>query len=317
MTNSSDISRRFWNLPQKGQEEDAREEQFIDDIIQKAHIERLILENLEGIDTVFDGGAGSGRFSILLAERGLRVTHFDISQPMLDKAKERAAQRGVLDRMTFVQGKLEDLSAYEDGVFDLVLSFDAPISYTYPHQEEVIASLARIAKKKVILSVAGQLGWIPYLFNPAQKEQYIIDESSADPFVRWTFDAALPSLADFKPDMRAVRKTYATQTMQDLPDALAAYDAGETAWPHTYAFFPDELEDIMLRCGLTNIRLSGPGALSRSIPREVLLNIMRDDEQKRDFLDFCYTYDSNRFCAGMGKDNLVACADVEKKAEYA
>ena len=63
MTTSTDISRRFWNLPQKAGEETAREQTFIDDVIQKAHIERLLLENLSGINTVFDGGAGYGRFS--------------------------------------------------------------------------------------------------------------------------------------------------------------------------------------------------------------------------------------------------------------
>ena len=67
MTTSTDISRRFWNLPQKAGEETMREQTFIDDIIQKAHIERLLLETLSGIHTVFDGGAGYGRFSILLA----------------------------------------------------------------------------------------------------------------------------------------------------------------------------------------------------------------------------------------------------------
>ena len=66
---------------------------FIDDIVQKSHIEKEILSHLDGIETAFDGGAGSGRFSILLAEQGIKVTHFDISQPMIDKAKELAAPR--------------------------------------------------------------------------------------------------------------------------------------------------------------------------------------------------------------------------------
>lgn len=56
-----------------------REQTFIDDIVQKAHIEKELLTHLDGIQTVFDGGAGCGRFSILLAKRGLQVTHFDIS----------------------------------------------------------------------------------------------------------------------------------------------------------------------------------------------------------------------------------------------
>ena len=132
------IAERHWNLPDKGERESRREETFIDDIIQKHHLERELLTCLDGVETAFDGGAGCGRFSILLAKHGVRVTHFDISRPMLDKARELAGEAGVLDRMEFIQGALEDLSAYRDGQFDLVLSFDAPVSYTYPHQEQVI-----------------------------------------------------------------------------------------------------------------------------------------------------------------------------------
>jgi 2-polyprenyl-3-methyl-5-hydroxy-6-metoxy-1,4-benzoquinol methylase len=68
MEKSEEISSKFWNLPQKPEEELNRETTFIDDIIQKAHIEKEILSSLDGIKTVFDGGAGYGRFSILLAK---------------------------------------------------------------------------------------------------------------------------------------------------------------------------------------------------------------------------------------------------------
>ena len=120
---SRKISERMWNLPDKGELESHREETYIDDIIQKNHIERKLLDNLEGIDTVFDAGAGSGRFSILLAKHGCRVTHFDISQPMIDKAKELAEQAGVIDRITFVKGALEDLSGYTNKSYDMVVFF--------------------------------------------------------------------------------------------------------------------------------------------------------------------------------------------------
>ena len=185
MDYSQKISERQWNQPEKGELESHREETYIDDIIQKDHIERKLLENLDGIRTVFDGGAGSGRFSILLAKRGLKVTHFDISQPMIDKARELAEKEGVLDRITFVKGALEDLSAYKDGEFDLVMSFDAPISYTYPNQERVLSELVRICGKRIIISVSSRLGSLPYLANPIQKNQFILDEDSSDPFVRW------------------------------------------------------------------------------------------------------------------------------------
>ena len=113
MDYSTKISERMWNQPDKGELEAERELTFIDDIVQKAHIQRELLSNIDGIETVFDGGAGSGRFSILLAKQGLNVTHFDISQPMIDKAKELAQKEGVEDRITFVKGALEDLSAFK------------------------------------------------------------------------------------------------------------------------------------------------------------------------------------------------------------
>ena len=61
---STKISERLWNLPDKGELEAERELTFIDDIVQKSHIEKELLSSLDGIETVFDGGAGSGRFSI-------------------------------------------------------------------------------------------------------------------------------------------------------------------------------------------------------------------------------------------------------------
>ena len=144
------ISERLWNLPDKGELESRREQTYMDDIVQKSHIERELLSSLDGSKTVFDGGAGCGRFSILLAKRGCKVTHFDISRPMISKAKELAEQEGVLERITFVKGALEDLSAFGNKAYDLVISFDAPVSYTYPKQEQVISELVRICRKRII-----------------------------------------------------------------------------------------------------------------------------------------------------------------------
>ncbi len=265
---------------------------------------------MDGVKTVFDGGAGSGRFSIPLAALGMKVTHFDISLPMLEQAQQEAEKMGVGDNITFVNWKLEDLTAYADREFDMVLSIDAPISYTYPHQYDVLRSLIRIAGKKLVFSVAGNMGWIPYLFNPAQKAQYILDKDSEDPFVKWTLDVAVNKVSSYKPDMAQVKQAYRSQMMAGLDSMKAAHEQGKVQWPHTYAFMPGELKSQMEAYGAKNVALSGPGALSRSIPNEVLVNIMNDSSLRREFLDFCYEYDSNIWCAGMGKDNLVACADV-------
>ena len=309
MNYSQKISERQWNLPDKGELESRREATYIDDIIQKDHIQRRLLENLDGIRTVFDGGAGSGRFSILLAKQGCQVTHFDISQPMIDKARELAEKEGVLDRITFVKGALEDLSAYLDHEFDLVMSFDAPVSYTYPNQVAVLGELVRIAGKRIAVSVSSRLRSLPYLANPIQKNQFILDEQADDPFVRWCVENRERNIAGFTFRKENAEKLLADGLMGG-EEEIAEYERGGAPWCITYTFLPDELASVLAGFGVRNIRLSGPGAYGRTIPREVLVRILQDPKQREDFLDFCYRYDSNPYVCGLGKDNLLAVGEI-------
>lgn len=310
MDYSKKISERFWNMPDKGELESHREETFIDDIIQKSHIEKELLSNLDGIKTIFDGGAGSGRFSILLAKYGCEVTHFDISQPMIDKAKELAEKEGVLNKITFVKGALEDLSNFNDNMFDMVISFDAPISYTYPNQERVISELIRICRKRIIISVSSRLGSLPYFANPIQKNQFILDEKCGDPFVKWLIDNKAKAVERFRFEKDSAINFLADGLMGG-ENEIAEYENGGTPWCITYAFMPDELENILKQLGVKNIKLAGPGAFARTLPNELLVKIMNDSEQRSAFLDFCYRYDSNPFVCGMGKDNLLASGDLQ------
>lgn len=307
---STKISERMWNQPDKGELEAEREKTFIDDIVQKAHIEKELLQSLDGIETAFDGGAGCGRFSILLAKKGIKVTHFDISQPMIDKAKEIAEREGVIQNINFVKGALEDLSDYADNSFDLVMSFDSPISYTYPNQEKVIGELVRIAKKKIMISVSSRLGALPYLANPIQKNQFILDENSPDPFVQWCLNSREQMLKNFSFKKADLQKAYETGLLCDVEETKQAYDRGETPWSISYHFMPQELEEILKKYGVKNISMAGPGAFARTIPNELLVKIMNDPSQKTDFLEFCHMYDSNPYVCGMGKDNLFAKGDI-------
>lgn len=306
---SKKISERLWNQPDKGELESHREETFIDDIIQKSHIERELLAALEGVETVFDGGAGCGRFSILLAKRGCRVTHFDISQPMLDKAQELARAAGVERNITFVRGALEDLSAYPDRAFDLVMSFDAPISYTYPHQETVIGELVRIAGKKVMFSVSSRLGYLPYLANPIQKNQFILSPDCPDPWVRQLIADRQRAIDSFVLNREAIEDFMKSGVIGGESE-ISEYEKGKAPWCITYTFLPDELKALLEKQGVQNIHMAGPGAYARTIPHEILVKIMNDPQSKRDFLEICHRYDSNIYVCGMGKDNLFVKGDI-------
>ena len=309
MEYSRKISERMWNLRDKGELESRRETTFIDDIVQKSHIEKELLANLDGIETVFDGGAGCGRFSILLAKQSCKVTHFDISQPMIDKAKELAKEAGVSDRITFVKGALEDLSTYHAKAFDLVLSFDAPISYTYPNQEHVISELVRIAKKRIMISVSSRLGYLPYLSNPVQKNQFILDKDCSDPWVQWCILNQSNMIDAFSFDKTQAEKLLSDGLMGGAEE-IAEYERGGTPWCITYTFMPNELERLLVKNGVKNVKLAGPGAYARTIPNELLVKIMNDPKQRMDFLDFCHKYDSNPYVCGMGKDNLFAKGEI-------
>jgi 2-polyprenyl-3-methyl-5-hydroxy-6-metoxy-1,4-benzoquinol methylase len=148
---SEDICERFWNLPSKPGEEARRERLFLDDVIQKAHLEREIAYRLGGVRTLLDAGAGTGRFSIRLARQGFQVTHLDISQGMIDTARQLAQDAGILDRMRFERGRVGDLTRYENGTLDFVICCDAPISYTYPDHVRTIADLTRPVAMHIVL----------------------------------------------------------------------------------------------------------------------------------------------------------------------
>lgn len=316
MDYSTKISERMWNQPDKGELEAEREHTFIDDIVQKSYIEKELLANLDGIETAFDGGAGSGRFSILLAKQGIHVTHFDISQPMIDKAREIAEKEGVLDKLTFVKGALEDLSKYGDRSFDLVMSFDAPISYTYPNHARTIGELVRIAKKRIMISVSSRLGALPYLANPIQKNQFILDKDSKDGWVQWCLNSREQMIETFSFSKDSIMKTYATGLFGDIEESKKAYDRGETPWSISYHFMPDELKEILEKNGVRNVELAGPGAFARTIPNEILVKIVSDPIQRKQFLEFCHLYDSNPYVCGMGKDNLFAKGEIEGDLTY-
>lgn len=306
---SQKISERLWNQPDKGELESHREETFIDDIIQKSHIERELLAGLEGVETVFDGGAGCGRFSILLAKKGCRVIHFDISQPMLDKAQELARAAGVEQNITFVRGALEDLSAYPDRTFDLVISFDAPISYTYPNQENVIGELVRIARNKVMFSVSSRLGYLPYLANPIQKNQFILSPDCPDPWVRQLIANRQKAIDSFVLHKEAIEDFMKSGVIGGESE-ITEYERGGALWCITYTFLPDELKALLEKQGVQNIHMAGPGAYARTIPGEILVKIMNDSQSRKDFLEICHRYDSNIYVCGMGKDNLFVKGDI-------
>ncbi|MDR0473513.1 MAG: hypothetical protein LBH43_07585, partial [Treponema sp.] len=172
----------------------------------------------------------------------------------------------------------------------------------------VIPELIRLCSKRIIIGVYCRLAWT-YLFDPAQKMKYILNEDTKDPLARWYLDKGSQMVSDHRPDMGKVNDFFRTGLMEDFKETVAKFEKGGTLWPVSYAFMPEELKEIMKKNNMKNIQFAGPGALSRSIPKEVLRNIMTDKKLKTEFLKFCYWYDSQPSVAGLGKDNILVNAE--------
>jgi 2-polyprenyl-3-methyl-5-hydroxy-6-metoxy-1,4-benzoquinol methylase len=114
-------------------------------------------------DRVLDAGCGEGVLSWYLAERGATVTAMDISRPNLENAKTFLEKKGVLDRVTLVQGDAENLP-FPNESFDVVIS--SHVLEHLPDFDKGLAELRRVTKGRAIvalptclnLAAASQLG---------------------------------------------------------------------------------------------------------------------------------------------------------------
>lgn len=91
-------------------------------------------------DRVLDLATGTGDVAIRAAKRGATVTGLDVTEPMLARARERAAESGA--EIAFDHGDVEYLP-YEDGCFDVLVSNFGLVFA--PDHANVAAELARVA----------------------------------------------------------------------------------------------------------------------------------------------------------------------------
>jgi 2-polyprenyl-3-methyl-5-hydroxy-6-metoxy-1,4-benzoquinol methylase len=114
-------------------------------------------------ESVLDAGCGEGVLSWFLAERGARVTAMDISRPNLENARRFLEKKGVLDRLTLVQGDAEALP-FPEASFDWVIS--SHVLEHLPDFDKGLSEIRRVTRRRAIvalptclnLAAASQLG---------------------------------------------------------------------------------------------------------------------------------------------------------------
>lgn len=101
--------------------------------------------------TICDAGCGVGSLSIPLAEAGAKIFSSDISEKMVEEAKERAASElGQTTNPTFSVQDLESLT----GSYHTVICLDVLIHYPQDKAADMIAHLSSLAESRLILSFA-------------------------------------------------------------------------------------------------------------------------------------------------------------------
>jgi len=114
---------------------------------------------------ILDAGGGPGRYTIDLAQRGYRVTLFDLSPASLDLARVKIARasEAVQQRvMDVLAGSITDLSRFEGASFDAVLCLGGPLSHIVKPAArcQALTELRRVTRPgaPLFISVLNRLG---------------------------------------------------------------------------------------------------------------------------------------------------------------
>ncbi|XP_074317146.1 magnesium protoporphyrin IX methyltransferase, chloroplastic [Silene latifolia] len=110
--------------------------------------------SLKGV-TVCDAGCGTGLLSVPLAKLGAVVSASDISAAMVAEAQSKAKEEIKSGDNELVMPKFEvkDLESL-DGKYDTVVCLDVLIHYPQDKADAMIAHLASLAEKRLVLSFA-------------------------------------------------------------------------------------------------------------------------------------------------------------------
>lgn len=276
--------KQWWNAKAPKEVQDRA-----DEAINRALRWREVERHLEKVETILDIGAGTGAFSIPLAQLGFSVTHLDFSPAMLEFARQKAQD---LKNIRFVEGNVVDLSQFPDCSFDLVLNMDGAISFCGSEAERAIFESCRVTKKKLIITVSHRAWMVPV----------------------WVA-SSLEVAGSFLPAVYTMLDQGEWHQEQFPENAMLAKGLTEDYLGALKAFLPSELREVLERVGMRVLRIGGLGSLANLCGKETVERVTRDEVLFQEFLELCERFDREILPKGPGTRQRAGLIAVAERAE--
>jgi arylsulfatase len=139
------------------------------------HRYRFVKEFIKG-KKVLDLGCGEGYGSFMLSDYAYSVTGIDIA----DEAVRHASFKYQKENIKFIQGSMADVPIEGEGLFDVVVCFEALEHMT--EQDELMREVKRLLKKDGILFVSTPNKHELHSENPGYQNEFHVKELDLDEF---------------------------------------------------------------------------------------------------------------------------------------
>jgi arsenite methyltransferase len=251
---------------------------------------------LEGA-TVLDVGAGDGLIGLAALERvgpGGRVIFCDVSALLLERCRDAARSRGLIDRARFVNARAEDLAGIADASIDVITTRSVLIYVA--EKSCAFAAFARVLRPQ-----GGRIS----LFEPINRLMF---PEPADRFHGYEIAAVADLAAKVKAQFPADTDDRAAMMGFDDRDLLDLTVAAGFARVRVECHLSVEPGGLMMPVSLDALLDGAPNPNAATV-REAVVAALNDSEQRRFLTELRRTFDEDRAVRRMAGAYVFAQTD--------